>query len=60
MDDSALVRRRESARDLRSEVDGLSQRQSARGDPLAQRLAVDELHDEEVSREKTRTGDFFE
>ena len=45
-----------------AEVHGLSHGQSARGDPLAQRLALDELHDEDVARRgrRRRTGDFLE
>ena len=61
MDDAALVRRREAARDLNSEIHGLAHGQGALGDLLAQGLALDELHHEEMpGRGRGRTGDFFE
>ena len=43
--DAPLVRRGEAARDVDAEVDDLAHRQPAATQPLAQRLALQELHD---------------
>ncbi len=47
MDDALVVRGRETAGDLPSEVDRLGHRQAARGHALAQRPALEELEDDE-------------
>ena len=54
VDDPAFVRRRETARDLHAELHGLADRQGSRRDPLAQRLAVHELHDEDGDEREKR------
>ena len=50
MDQILVVRGREAARDLRGDVDGFAQRQWAAAEPLAQRLAFEQLHDDERLR----------
>ena len=45
VDDPLLVRRRESMRDLRRVLRGLARRQRAGLEPLAQRFALQQLHD---------------
>ncbi len=47
MDDALLVRRRQPARDLRRDADRRFHRQGAAGQPIAQRLAVQQFRDRE-------------
>ncbi len=48
MDDASLVGRLQGLGDLERDPEGLLDRQGAAGDPLLQRLALDQLHDQEV------------
>ena len=50
MDDAALVRRFERFGDLRGDPEGVADRKRPARDALGERLAVDQLHDEEVAR----------
>ena len=56
MDDSFVVRRGEGLRNLGRDVDRLSRRQRSGPQPLAQRLALEQLHDENVARRGTGRG----
>jgi hypothetical protein len=61
VDDPLLVRRRQPLRDLQTVLEGLALRNRPLFEPLAQRLALEKLHDEKVAAGRTRrTGDFFE
>ena len=51
MDDALLVRGREAAGDLDRPVHGAAQRQLSGRDGPAERLALEELHDEDVLRD---------
>ena len=46
MDDALVVRGREAVGDLHGVVDGLAHRQRARAEPIAQRLALEQLRDD--------------
>ena len=48
MDDPRLVRLRQARRDLTGEVEKGLRRKRTRGEKLAQRLSLDELHREKV------------
>jgi len=61
VDDPFLVRRCEAARDLNGEVDGLADRQRASRESRTERLALQELHDEDGTNGRgRRERDFFE
>ena len=67
VDDSLLVRRREAGGDLGAAVARPADRERPVAEALAQRLALQQLHDEDVARagngigrRRRRSGDFFE